>query len=106
MCDFQIRRPTVNLVISNPWLGSTDDGWVKDPLNGNSDYCYQIMDSDKGEVNWKSAVDQCRGKGGDLVSIENQAEQDAIEKMLSDKYKKTSVELWIGLEVGFLSPKI
>ena len=56
------------------------------------------MDSDKGEVNWKSAVDQCRGKGGDLVSIENQAEQDAIEKMLSDKYKKTSVELWIGLE--------
>ena len=59
------------------------------------------MDSDNGEVNWKSAVDQCRGKGGDLVSIENQAEQDAIEKMLSDKYKKTSVELWIGLEVGF-----
>ena len=64
--------------------GTTKDGWKINPSDPTSDFCYQIVskefDASFIEVNWKSAREQCRSKGGDLVSIGSLAENDAIEK--------------------------
>ena len=82
--------------------GTTKDGWKINPSDPTSDFCYQIVskefDASFIEVNWKSAREQCRSKGGDLVSIGSLAENDAIEKLLINELPdEQDRQFWIGL---------
>ena len=49
------------------------DGWVK--YEG---YCYLMQYE---ELPWTEAQDECVGRGGNLVSIANQAEADFIKSL-------------------------
>jgi len=84
--------------------GSEKDGWKANPDNPSSEFCYQIVskriegasDSIK-EVNWKSAREQCRTMGGDLLSIASKEESDSVLKFISQTFPQdSSQQYWIG----------
>ena len=85
--------------------GSEKDMWVADPSNPTSDYCYRIVSNrieganeNIHEVNWKSAREQCRGLGGDLVSFATMDENNAIKELIKTTFPNdNSKEFWIGL---------
>ena len=56
----------------------------------NSVFCYMIPE---GQVPWQDAQDICTNSGGNLASVNSQAEQD----MLQQKAKENSINPWIGL---------
>ena len=80
--------------------GSADDGWQVNPDEPSSDYCYKIYTSDvTPEVNWKSALNQCRGQNGDLLSIESKPESEAMLNLVKQNFPDLdSIEFWIGFE--------
>ena len=57
----------------------------------NSEFCYLIKD---GQFSWQEAQDYCSSLGGNLPSINSQAEQDSLQL----KAAELQFNPWIGLK--------